>query len=80
MTPWDLGKKAARNGLSRKSNPFDHPDHQPAGDAWERKASEWDEGFDGYDAEYEGAMRTENARKAANARWGKASPHYDQPK
>ncbi len=71
MTPWDKGKSAARNGLSRKSNPFDNPDRHPAGDSWERKASEWDEGFDCFNAEAEAKMRTERAKKAAMTRWEK---------
>lgn len=71
MSVWDQGKAAARKGLSRKANPFDHPDRQPAGDAWERKASEWSEGFDGYDAIQDAHERSERARNAALARWKK---------
>ena len=71
MSAWDAGRKAARNGLSRKSNPYDHPDRQPAGDDWERKASEWDEGFDCYDADAEASARSERSKKAAAARWSK---------
>lgn len=72
MSAWDKGRSAARQGLSRKSNPYDHPDRQtgPSMD-WERKASEWDEGFDGFDAEQYAQMRSEQARKAALARWQK---------
>lgn len=71
MTPWDRGKRAARNRASRKSNPYDNPDRQPAGSAWERKASEWDEGFNCFDADAEAEMRVEIARKAAKTRWSK---------
>jgi hypothetical protein len=44
--PFDRGRKAALTGLPKKSNPFDSPERQTgAGAAWERKASEWDEGW-----------------------------------
>jgi hypothetical protein len=70
--PFDQGRAAARRGESRRSNPFDHPDRQPKGSmTWERKASEWDEGFDNYDAVFEAQQRTERARKASLARWAK---------
>lgn len=70
MTPWDRGRAAARKGLSRKSNPFDNPDRQPKGTmTWERKASEWDEGFDSFDADQDAQLRSQRAKKAANARW-----------
>lgn len=69
MSAFDAGKRAARAGRVRKSNPYDHPDRQPPGDAWERKASEWDEGFDSYDPMEEARVRKERAHKAAFARW-----------
>ena len=69
MSAWDKGRSAARRGLPKQSNPFNHPDRQPRGSAWERMASEWDEGFDGFDAEQDAEARSERARKAAIARW-----------
>lgn len=72
MSAWDQGKSAARQGLNRKSNPYNHPDRQPSGSMdWERKASEWDEGFDGFDPAQDAQKRSDRARKAANARWSK---------
>lgn len=70
MSAWDKGKAAARRGLSRKSNPFNHPDRQPSGSMdWERRASEWDEGFNCFDPVQDAKERSERARKAAVARW-----------
>lgn len=71
MSAFDAGKRAARAGQDRKSNPYDHPDRQPPGDAWERKASEWDEGFDSFNALEEAQGRKDRAQKAAAARWSK---------
>jgi len=51
--PFDRGRRA---GLKR-SNPFDQPGRQTqSGMAWERKCSEWDEGWSAGNAE-----RMENA-------------------
>lgn len=77
-TPFDQGRSAARKGLPKRSNPFDHPDRQ-SGRAfdWERKACEWDEGWQSFDAASEAAARSANARTAARARWGKAATRAD---
>ena len=70
MSAWDKGKSAARRGLGRKSNPYNHPDRQTGSSMdWERLASEWDEGFDGFDSEQDAKERSERARKAALTRW-----------
>ena len=69
-TPFDKGRSAARQGKPKRSNPFDHPDRQVGNSmAWEQKASEWDEGWESYDAIAEAAARSERASKAATARW-----------
>lgn len=72
-TPFDQGRSAARKGLPKRSNPFDHPDRQ-AGQAfdWERKACEWDEGWESFDAATEATTRTANARAAARVRWSRS--------
>lgn len=45
--PFDRGAAAARRGQPKKSNPFDNPDRQTGKSMdWERKASEWDEGWE----------------------------------
>lgn len=71
MTAWDQGRSAARNGLPKKANPFDRADRQRSGSAWERKASEWNEGWESYDAAQDSVARSQRARNAANARWTK---------
>lgn len=77
MSAFDAGRRSARAGQSRKSNPYDHPDFQPPGDAWERMASEWDEGFDSYDPVEEARARRVRAKQAAKARWN--SPVQGMP-
>lgn len=73
-SPFDQGRAAARQGKVKRSNPFDHPDRQSGGSlAWEQKASEWDEGWDSYDAAAEAAARSERAKNAARARWRSAA-------
>jgi ribosome modulation factor len=55
--PFDRGRRAGLKGLSKRSNPFDQPGRQTqSGMAWERKCSEWDEGWSAGNAE-----RMENA-------------------
>lgn len=72
QTPFDAGRSAARLGKTRKSNPFDSPDRQQNGAVtWERKASEWDEGYDSFNAIQEAEIRSDRARNAAIARWHK---------
>lgn len=69
-TPFDQGRSAARRGEAKRSNPFDHPDHQVGGSmAWEQKASEWDEGWASFDVAAEAIARSARASKAARARW-----------
>lgn len=73
-TPFDRGRSAARQGKPKGSNPFDQPDHQTGALMdWERKASEWDEGWASYDAAVEAGSRSERARSAARARWTTAA-------
>jgi len=44
--PFDRGRAARRKGLPKSASPYKHPDRQ-TGSAfdWERRASEWDEGW-----------------------------------
>lgn len=44
MTHWDRGRAAARKGVPKAKNPFNHPDRQ--GKNNERNASNWDEGWE----------------------------------
>jgi hypothetical protein len=56
--PFDRGQAAARRGDSIKSNPFNHPDQQKGSSMnWERKASEWDEGWNNVPVDERGLCR-----------------------
>lgn len=60
--PFDRGRRAALKGKSKKANPFDQPQTQTrSGLAWERKCSEWDEGWEAGKAELQ---NTEGKRPA----------------
>ena len=50
--PFDRGRRAALKGVPRRPNPFDHPERQTGSTmAWERRCSEWDEGWSAGNAE-----------------------------
>jgi hypothetical protein len=47
--------------MPKKSNPFDQPQTQTrSGLAWERKCSEWDEGWEAGKAEISGSTSAES--------------------
>lgn len=51
-SPFDRGRRAGLKGRPRKPNPYDHPERQTGSTlAWERRASEWDEGWSAGNAE-----------------------------
>jgi hypothetical protein len=50
--PFDRGRRAGLLGKTKRDNPFDNPNSQTqSGVTWERKASEWDEGWSAGNAE-----------------------------
>ena len=60
--PFDRGRRAGLAGKSKRENPFDQPGRQTqSGIAWERKCSEWDEGWSAGNAE-----RIEQQKTATN--------------
>lgn len=64
--PFDRGRRAALRGRPKKSNPFDQPQRQTqSGLSWERKCSEWDEGWEAGKAELQ---NTGNERAEGSAR------------
>lgn len=44
MSHWDNGRRAAKRGQPKESNPFNHPDRQKKNN--ERNAAMWDEGWE----------------------------------
>lgn len=60
-SPFDMGRAAAKRGESRKQNPYDKFKRAARGNMNnERKASEWNEGFDNVPEE-ERKIKSSNA-------------------
>jgi hypothetical protein len=50
--PFDRGRRAGLKGVPKRPNPYDHPERQTGSTmAWERRCSEWDEGWSAGNAE-----------------------------
>jgi len=62
--PFDRGRRAGLKGKGRRENPFDNPGRQTqSGVTWERKCSEWDEGWSAGNAERLEKQTADNAAR-----------------